>query len=163
MDAEDLKLEVDKLDEELQGKASTIDQAKVDADIASFRELARGGQRQEAVDGLLGVEKAGRLGEDITSTRKACSAILEVGVRVRGAVAGVGGWGLLDGGVASWETKERRRWLRLLLRGGWPVATARCRLPPPPHPHPACPRSPHSPLPCPPSALIAACLAAGPA
>eukprot|EP00887_Chlorella_sp_A99_P001021 scaffold14.g1021.t1 len=81
MDAEDLKREVDKLDEELQGKRSDIDQAKVDADIAALRELAAAGQRQEAVDGLLAVEKQGRLGEDIVSTRKACTAILEIMVR----------------------------------------------------------------------------------
>lgn len=78
MDAEDLKREVDKLDEELQGKRSDIDQAKVDADIAALRELAAAGQRQEAVDGLLAVEKQGRLGEDIVSTRKACTTILEI-------------------------------------------------------------------------------------
>ena len=78
-DAEDLGREADHLKAELEGKATAIDQEKVDRELAAFRELAKQpGKRQEAIDGLLGLEKQGRVAEDIATTRKACSAVLEV-------------------------------------------------------------------------------------
>ena len=103
-DAEDLKLELDKMDELQQGKDSTIDQAKVEADIAALKELAGAGKRQEAVEGLLALEKAGRVAEDIGSTRKACSAILEVG----GWMGGGWGYGAHDCLVAAWSNRHAR-------------------------------------------------------
>ncbi|EFN56675.1 hypothetical protein CHLNCDRAFT_56118 [Chlorella variabilis] len=63
--------------EQADSKAAAIDQEKVDSEVAGFRELAKA-QRQEAIDGLLGLEKQGRLAEDIVTTRKACTALLEV-------------------------------------------------------------------------------------
>lgn len=64
--------------EKAEAKAA-IDQAKVDSEVAAFRELAKqAGRRQEAIDGLLAMEKQGRVAEDVVTTRKACSAVLEV-------------------------------------------------------------------------------------
>ena len=64
--------------EKAEAKAA-IDQAKVDSEVAAFRELAKqAGRRQEAIDGLLALEKQGRVAEDVVTTRKACSAVLEV-------------------------------------------------------------------------------------
>lgn len=51
---------------------------QVEADIAALKELAKQGKTQEAVDGLLAVEKAQRLAEDVVGTRLACLAVLEV-------------------------------------------------------------------------------------
>lgn len=58
-------------------KDALLDQEKVDSDVASLKTLA-GTQRQEAIDGLLALEKQGRVAEDIVTTRKACTALLEV-------------------------------------------------------------------------------------
>lgn len=58
-------------------KGTEMDQEKVDSNVARLRELAKT-QRQEAIDGLLALEKQGRVGEDIVTTRKACTAVLEV-------------------------------------------------------------------------------------
>jgi hypothetical protein len=70
--------------EKAEAKAA-IDQAKVDSEVAAFRELAKqAGRRQEAIDGLLGLEKQGRVAEDVVTTRKACSAVLEVRWRLGG-------------------------------------------------------------------------------
>ncbi|KAI3426883.1 hypothetical protein D9Q98_006829 [Chlorella vulgaris] len=58
-------------------KGTEMDQEKVDSNVARLRELAKT-QRQEAIDGLLALEKQGRVGEDIVTTRKACTAVLEL-------------------------------------------------------------------------------------
>lgn len=79
MDAEDLAIEVDKMDAAQQGKKMEIDQEKVQKDVEALVSLAKSGQQQAAIDGLLAIEKQGRLAEDITSTRLACRTILEVG------------------------------------------------------------------------------------
>lgn len=78
MDAEDLGVELDKMDQAQQGKATEVDQAKVEAEVAALLALAAQGRRQEAIDGLLAVEKAGRTAEDSASTRLACTSILQV-------------------------------------------------------------------------------------
>ena len=78
MDSEDLGIELDKMDAAQRGKTVTIDQAKVEKDVEAFMALAKSGQKQEAIDGLLTIEKQGRLAEDITSTRLACCSILQV-------------------------------------------------------------------------------------
>lgn len=59
-------------------KDAVLDQEKVDSDVARLKGLAST-QRQEAIDGLLALEKQGRVAEDIVTTRKACTALLEVG------------------------------------------------------------------------------------
>lgn len=78
MDAEDLAISLDKMDREQQGKTIDIDQAKVEAEVERLRALAQTGQIQQAIDGLLAIEKQGRVAEDITSTKLACLTILEV-------------------------------------------------------------------------------------
>lgn len=78
MDSEDLGIELDKMDAAQRGKAVDIDQAKVEKDVEALVALAKSGQKQEAIDGLLAIEKQGRLAEDITSTRLACRSILQV-------------------------------------------------------------------------------------
>lgn len=78
MDDEDLGIEMDKMEAEQQGKKVDIDQTKVQKDIEAFVTLAKSGQRQPAIDGLLAIEKQGRLAEDITSTKLACRTILAV-------------------------------------------------------------------------------------
>ena len=61
-----------------EGKPGAVDAAKVAEQVAAARALAAGGQRAQAIDALLAVEKAGRVAEDAPSTLKACTAILEV-------------------------------------------------------------------------------------
>lgn len=78
MDAEDLGIEMDKMDKEQQGKSTVIDQSKVQADIAAAKTLASQGKLQQAIDALLLVEKAGRTAEDYPSTSLACTTILEL-------------------------------------------------------------------------------------
>jgi hypothetical protein len=78
MDAEDLGIELDKMDAVQRGKQQVIDHAKVEKDVEALLSLAGAGKRQEAIDGLLAIEKQGRLAEDITSTRLACCTILQV-------------------------------------------------------------------------------------
>jgi hypothetical protein len=78
MDSEDLGVELDKMDAAQRGVPMTVDQEKVQNDVEIFRRIAGAGQKQEAIDGLLAIEKQGRLAEDITSTRLACSSILQV-------------------------------------------------------------------------------------
>jgi 26S proteasome regulatory subunit N5 len=78
MDAEDLGIEMDKMDKEQQGKSAVIDQSKVQADIAAAKALASQGKLQQAIDALLLVEKAGRTAEDYPSTSVACTTILEL-------------------------------------------------------------------------------------
>lgn len=77
MDDEDLGIELDKLHASQQGKSMEIDQDKVKNDVDVLVTLAKSGQTQQAIDGLLSIEKQGRLAEDITSTRIACTTILE--------------------------------------------------------------------------------------
>ncbi|KAL4423423.1 hypothetical protein ABPG77_010001 [Micractinium sp. CCAP 211/92] len=56
-----------------------LNQEEVDRELAGYRELAaQPARRQEAIDGILAVEKKGRVAEDVVATRKACSAVLEV-------------------------------------------------------------------------------------
>jgi len=78
LDAEDVKMETDKQAAELQGKAQEIDHAKIESDVAALRQLAKQGKTQEAVDGLLNIEKQQRVAEDVVGTKMACTAILEV-------------------------------------------------------------------------------------
>jgi hypothetical protein len=107
-DAEDLRVELDKMDKKQQGKstvsdplpsagrprspataaapslpprpiAQDVDMVKVEADVEALRALAKQGKVQEAVDGLLAIEKQGRVAEDVPSTRLACTTILQVG------------------------------------------------------------------------------------
>jgi hypothetical protein len=78
MDAEDLGISLDKMDREQQGKTVEIDQEKTTSEVQRLKELATSGQVQPAIEGLLAIEKHGRVAEDIVSTKLACTTILEV-------------------------------------------------------------------------------------
>ena len=77
---EDLGVELDKMDAAQRGKKMDVDQEKVEKDVEAFMNLAKAGQKQQAIDGLLTIEKQGRLAEDISSTKLACRTILQVRV-----------------------------------------------------------------------------------
>ncbi|KAG2483012.1 hypothetical protein HYH03_018092 [Edaphochlamys debaryana] len=66
------------MDEKEKGKGGTVDMAKLGADIAAQKELAAKGQRSQAIEGLLNLEKMSRLAEDITATKACCTAILDL-------------------------------------------------------------------------------------
>jgi hypothetical protein len=72
------KMEVDVQGTDTPAVKTDIDQEKARADVAALVALATGGQQQQAIDGLLAIEKVGRLAEDIGSTKMACTAVLEV-------------------------------------------------------------------------------------
>ena len=55
-----------------------IDQTKVGEEVAHLMELAKSGSVVQATEGLLAIEKKGRLAEDPTSTKLACCSLLEV-------------------------------------------------------------------------------------
>ncbi|KAG7667361.1 hypothetical protein Ndes2526B_g04126 [Nannochloris sp. 'desiccata'] len=78
IDSEDLGIEMDKMDAEQRGKKMDVDLEKVEKDVAAFLSLAKAGQKQQAIDGLLTIEKQGRLAEDISSTKLACKTILQI-------------------------------------------------------------------------------------
>jgi hypothetical protein len=78
IDSEDLGVELDKMDAAQRGKKMDVDQEKVEKEVESFVALAKAGQKQQAIDGLLTIEKQGRLAEDISSTKLACRTILQV-------------------------------------------------------------------------------------
>lgn len=88
---------------------------QVDARIAELRAAAAAGRRQEATDGLLALEKQGRVAEDITSTRKACSALLEVSA---GKESGWW-WGTRHGRGHYWHLRGSRRPPRSLRLASW--------------------------------------------
>lgn len=78
-DAADIGREAGRLEAELQGRQQqALDPAKVEAEVAECLEAAWAGQRQQAIDGLLALEKQGRLAEDVAATRKAVTALLQV-------------------------------------------------------------------------------------
>ena len=66
------------MDAEQRGKKVDVDQEKVQTEVEAFLSLAKAGQKQQAIDGLLTIEKQGRLAEDISSTKLACRSILQV-------------------------------------------------------------------------------------
>jgi hypothetical protein len=82
IDSEDLGVEMDKMDAEQRGKKTDVDLEKVERDVAAFLSLAKAGEKQQAIDGLLTIEKQGRLAEDISSTKLACRTILTVRTRL---------------------------------------------------------------------------------
>lgn len=55
-----------------------IDQSKVKEEVSRLMELAGSGSVFEATEGLLAIEKKGRLAEDPVSTKIACCSLLEV-------------------------------------------------------------------------------------
>ena len=89
MDAEDIKRQVDKIDLDQRGQRIDVDQEEVKRNIEKCVGLAASGKQQEAIDGLLVIEKQGRLAEDPSSTRAACTAALKVN----------GLWLKVDGGI----------------------------------------------------------------
>ncbi|KAG2447973.1 hypothetical protein HYH02_007002 [Chlamydomonas schloesseri] len=66
------------MDEKEKAKGSIVDMVKLTADIAAQKEIAAKGQRAQAIEGLLNLEKSSRLAEDVTATKACCSAILEL-------------------------------------------------------------------------------------
>uniref|UniRef100_A0A7S3RAI0 PCI domain-containing protein n=1 Tax=Dunaliella tertiolecta TaxID=3047 RepID=A0A7S3RAI0_DUNTE len=56
---------------------STVDMEKMRKDIGEQIALANQGKLHEALQGLLNLEKVGRLAEDVTATKAACAAILD--------------------------------------------------------------------------------------
>jgi len=71
-----IAMDEDKKEEEK--KKGNIDMVKLQADIDAQKELAKQGKLHQAVEGLLNLEKSSRLAEDITATKAACSAVLDV-------------------------------------------------------------------------------------
>ncbi|CAD7697337.1 unnamed protein product [Ostreobium quekettii] len=55
-----------------------MDTDNLDAEIAALKALALEGRVQEALEGLLNLEKQKRLAEDVASTTACCSAVLDV-------------------------------------------------------------------------------------
>lgn len=78
-DAADLGADAKKLEATLQGRQPTqLDAAKFDEEVAVCQAAAAAGRRQEALDGLLGLEKQARVAEDVAATRTAVTALLSV-------------------------------------------------------------------------------------
>eukprot|EP00873_Tetraselmis_striata_P044662 jgi/Tetstr1/464926/TSEL_009660.t1 len=74
-----IAMEEDKREEEEQAKKdSTVDYAKLEADIAANKTLAAQGSVTDAVEGLLSLEKTQRLAENLRATKMCCTAVLEV-------------------------------------------------------------------------------------
>jgi 26S proteasome regulatory subunit N5 len=80
---------------------------QVQAQVEELLARARAGDRQAALDGLLALEKAGRLAEDVPSTRAACLGVLE-------ALHGAGDWAGLREHAAL--LAKRRGQLREVVR-----------------------------------------------
>lgn len=79
-DAELLGREMDKMEEKQRGKDIVIDQQSVKLEVESLLEKARqsgtAAGRQAAIEGILLVEKRGRLAEDPFSTKMACCSVI---------------------------------------------------------------------------------------
>lgn len=75
--ASNIQMEEDKRDEESR-KNSTIDIEKLRRDIAANKALAGQGKVQEALQGLLNLEKSARNAEDVTACKECCKAVLDV-------------------------------------------------------------------------------------
>eukprot|EP00890_Picochlorum_soloecismus_P006191 jgi/Picsp_1/6573/NSC_03916-R1_26s proteasome non-atpase regulatory subunit 12-like len=82
MDAELLGREMDKMEEKQRGKEIIIDQESVKLEVEILLEKARqsgtAAGRQAAIEGILLVEKRGRLAEDPVSTKMACCSVLSL-------------------------------------------------------------------------------------
>uniref|UniRef100_A0A7S0UQS6 PCI domain-containing protein n=1 Tax=Polytomella parva TaxID=51329 RepID=A0A7S0UQS6_9CHLO len=79
--------------EEKKSKHGAIDMAKLRSDIETLKQKAKAGNVNEALEGLLNLEKMGRLAEDITATKASCIAVLEVSFES-------GNWKLLEENVS---------------------------------------------------------------
>lgn len=139
-DAADVSREAKHLEAELQGKqAPALDSAKVEADVAACVELAGAGRRQEALDGLLALEKQGRVAEDVSATRKAVTALLQVPSLLCAGMDSARWWCWMGAG-------DGRRG-----RGGGSSLSCRPHLPPPMPPtrrQPNCASAHAGPRPC---------------
>lgn len=71
------KMETDTPQEE-ERKKTAVDVEKIKADVEAAKALVGKGKLMEAVEALLNIEKQQRLAEDVTTTKMACSAILEL-------------------------------------------------------------------------------------
>lgn len=73
-----IAMEEDQREEAKKRGVSTLDLAKFKADVAAQAALAKQpGKLHAALEGLLNLEKAARVAEDIAASRAACSAIVE--------------------------------------------------------------------------------------
>lgn len=71
-----IAMEEDLREEAKKRATSTLDLDKFKADVAAQEAVAKQGKLQEALDGLLNLEKAARQAEDIAALRAACGAVL---------------------------------------------------------------------------------------
>lgn len=78
MDAEDIKRQVDKIDLDQRGKKVDVDQEEVKRKVDSLVAAAKTGDKQQAIDSLLAIEKQCRVAEDPASARLVCTAVLQV-------------------------------------------------------------------------------------
>ncbi|KAK9823540.1 hypothetical protein WJX72_003562 [[Myrmecia] bisecta] len=77
--AANIAIDQDKKEEEAAAKKKAfVDYSKLEAEVAANKELAGKGKLTEALEGLLNLEKQQRLAEDVTGTKLACTAILDV-------------------------------------------------------------------------------------
>lgn len=73
-----IHMDEDKREEATKNKNSQLDMEKFKKDLASTLQLADQGQLTQCLEGLLNLEKTARVAEDVTASKAACSAILEV-------------------------------------------------------------------------------------
>ncbi|KAF8068421.1 RPN5A [Scenedesmus sp. PABB004] len=73
-----IHMDEDKRDEETKQKNSQLDVEKFKADVAAAAALAAQGNVTGALDALLVLEKAARVAEDVTASKAACGAVVEV-------------------------------------------------------------------------------------
>ncbi|WIA10564.1 hypothetical protein OEZ85_010751 [Tetradesmus obliquus] len=72
-----IHMDEDKREEEKQ-KDSSLDIDNFKADVAAAVQLAEQGDLTRSLEGLLNLEKQARVAEDVTASKAACSAVLEV-------------------------------------------------------------------------------------
>lgn len=73
-----IHMEEDKREEETKQKNSQLDLEKFKKDLAATKQLAEQGKLAACLEGLLNLEKTARLAEDVTGSKAACGAVLDV-------------------------------------------------------------------------------------
>ncbi|KIZ02997.1 26S proteasome non-ATPase regulatory subunit 12 [Monoraphidium neglectum] len=102
-----IAMEEDKREEEKNKAISQLDLDKFKADVAAQAAIAKQGKLNEALEGLLNLEKSARQAEDIGALRAACSAVLT-------ACFDAGEWKLLEENVVL--LSKRRGQLRQVIQ-----------------------------------------------
>eukprot|EP00882_Tetradesmus_deserticola_P003255 GHRQ01003448.1.p2 GENE.GHRQ01003448.1~~GHRQ01003448.1.p2 ORF type:complete len:112 (+),score=56.89 GHRQ01003448.1:323-658(+) len=72
-----IHMDEDKREEEKQ-KDSQLDIEKFKVDVAAAEQLAEQGDFTRSLEALLNLEKQARVAEDVTASKAACSAVLQV-------------------------------------------------------------------------------------